>query len=96
MNYQDLFDSNAGKTFTRHNEETRKKISEIVSKVHKGKVNSPETRAKLTGRKRSEETKEKMRVKAREREALKRANGFAVSEETRAKISATMKLRKSA
>jgi hypothetical protein len=54
MNYQDLFDSNAGKTFTRHNEETRKKISEIVSKVHKGKVNSPETRAKLTGRKRSE------------------------------------------
>jgi hypothetical protein len=32
-----------------------------------------------------------MRVKAREREALKRANGFAVSEETKEKISAARK-----
>lgn len=91
MNYQDLFDSNAGRTFARHSEETRKKTAELMSKVHKGKVNSPETRAKLTGRKRSEETKEKMRIKAREREALKRANGFAVSEETKAKISVARK-----
>ena len=94
MNLQDLFDDNAGRTFARHNEETRKKTAELMSKVHKGKVNSPETRAKLTGLKRSEETKAKMRAKALEREALKRANGFAVSEETKAKISATCKLKR--